>query len=230
MGSTFPGEILHSIYYLRPEDYISRSILVVGSFASGSDLARQLASLNIGKYDKQGNRLPVPRTDEPDTPQNGEEGFTKVYVSCSNPSETDDPWTPYITYIPLISHLDHGDLHFQPSSSSSTSSPNSAKVLRKGEIDTIIFATGYNFSLPFCKVIDSPWDERRILQEVIQQGERKGGREWEVGGMKGLTMEGLDPLMLFLEGEGDEERSIAFPILRESLILLFESGNGVCRC
>jgi hypothetical protein len=182
--------------------------------------------LNIGRYDKQGNRLPVPRTDESDTPQNGEEGFTKVYVSCSNPPETNDPWTPYITYLPLISHLDQGDIHFQSPSSSSTSS----KVLRKGEIDTIIFATGYNFSLPFCKVSDSPWNKRRILQEVIQEEERKGGRDWEVGGMKGLTMEGLDPMMLFLGGEGDEGRNIAFPILRESLILLFESGDGVCRC
>lgn len=79
-------------------------------------------------------------------------------------------------------------------------------------VDTMIFATGYNFSLPFCKATDSPWDEMRILDDQIRPGERDGGFEEEVGGMKGLGMEGLDPLLMFLEN--DPSRSIAFPVLR----------------
>jgi hypothetical protein len=82
-------------------------------------------------------------------------------------------------------------------------------------VDTIIFATGYNFSLPFCKITDYPWSDPKyqVLDEVIQPGEREGGREGEVGGMKGLSMDKLDEVMLFLEA--DEGRSIAFPALRE---------------
>jgi hypothetical protein len=157
----------------------------VGSFASGSDLARQLASLNIGKYE----------------PDSTEEGYTKVYVSCSTPPDSIDPWTPYITYLPLISYCQDGTM-----------------VLEDGQevkVDTIIFATGYNFSLPFCKITDYPWSDPRnqVLDEVIQPGEREGGREGEVSGMKGLSMDKLDEVMLFLQA--DEGRSIAFPALRE---------------
>ena len=83
------------------------------------------------------------------------------------------------------------------------------------EVDTIIFATGYNFSLPFCKTTDHPWSDHKyqVLDEVIQEEEREGGKEGEVGGMKGLSMDKLDEVMLFLEA--DEGKSIAFPALRE---------------
>lgn len=194
---------MHSIYYLRPEDYRSRTILVVGSFASGSDLARQLASLNLDKYTPGGTPLST----------NGE-GFTKVYVSCSSPPETNDPWTPYITYLPLISHLSpEGTIIFQDDQN------------LEG-VDTIIFATGYNFSLPFCKITDHPWANStyRVLDEVIMPEERDGGKEDERGGMKGLSMVGLDELMLFLEA--DVGRSIAFPTLRELLSCFLEDTLG----
>ena len=82
-------------------------------------------------------------------------------------------------------------------------------------VDTIIFATGYNFSLPFCKFTDYPWSdpEYQVLGGAIHTEEREGGREGEVGGMKGLSMDKLDQVMLFLEA--DEAKSIAFPALRE---------------
>jgi hypothetical protein len=168
-------------------------VLVVGSFASGSDLGRQLASLNIDRFKPDGTPLPGV---EPG-------GYTKVYVSCSTPPETVDPWTPYITYLPLIS----------------TISENGRIVLEDGKevegVDTIICATGYNFSLPFCKITDYPWSDPRyqVLDQVITPEERAGGREAEVGGMKGLSMDKLDEVMLFLEA--DKRRTIAFPTLRE---------------
>jgi len=89
------------------------------------------------------------------------------------------------------------------------------------EVDTIIFATGYNFSLPFCKITDYPWSDTKyqVLDEVIQEEERDGGRKGELGGMKGLSMDKLDEVMLFLEA--DEGKSIAFPALREYLLLPF---------
>jgi hypothetical protein len=123
--------------------------------------------------------------------------------------------------MPLISHLENGEIIFHPSSSESDTSSASngtdgsgtkGRRLTEGEVDTIIFATGYNFALPFCKTSDSPWSSRPLLQDSITSEEREGGRKWEIGGMKGLTMQGMDPLLLFPEGD----RSIAFPILRES--------------
>lgn len=78
-------------------------------------------------------------------------------------------------------------------------------------MDTIIYATGYNFAYPFFKRADKPWDEVDLVDGVIRSGERKGGEEWEEGGVKGLGMKKLDELLLFLKGD----RSIAFPALCE---------------
>jgi hypothetical protein len=78
----------------------------------------------------------------------------------------------------------------------------------------IIFATGYNNSLPFAKATDEPWKSANVLDEVIREDEREGGDKWEIGGVKGLHMVGLDELLLFLK----EDRSIAFPGLRTSLL------------
>lgn len=199
--------MIHSLYYLRPQDYVGKTVLVVGSFASGSDIARQIASLNIGKYDPHGRPL-TPAAEE------GEGGFTRVYVSCSggspspgfanSPDDPTTPWMKYISYRPLISHIDHqsGAIVFQDEGGTLDG------------IDTLLYATGYNFSLPFCKARDHPWDGIRILDETIGPGERTGGADSEEGGLKGLCMEGLDPLLLFLED--DRSRSIAFPTLRKS--------------
>ncbi|RXK41849.1 hypothetical protein M231_00848 [Tremella mesenterica] len=48
--TTFPGEILHSRYYHKPEDYRGKTVLVVGSSASGQDTSRHLASLNLPSH------------------------------------------------------------------------------------------------------------------------------------------------------------------------------------
>lgn len=182
-------------------------MLVVGSFASGSDIARQIASLNLGYYDPSGR----PLTPDPEETRR----FTRVYVSSSGapspmysvtPDDPSTPWMKYIDYRPLISHVaEDGVIHLQD------------KGGELSGVDTIIYATGYNFSLPFCKVTDAPWRDMRILDDRIRPGERDGGSEGEVGGMKGLGVEGLDPLLLFLEN--DQKRSIAFPVLRQSLRL-----------
>lgn len=81
------------------------------------------------------------------------------------------------------------------------------------DIDTIIFATGYNNSLPFAKVTDEPWKSCRVLDGVISLEEReKGGDESEIGGQKGLHITGLDELLLFLK----DDRTLSFPGLRKS--------------
>ncbi|ORY27654.1 hypothetical protein BCR39DRAFT_537734 [Naematelia encephala] len=208
--SSFPGEMLHSRFYLRPEEYAGRTVLVVGSFASGSDLSRQIGGLNIGRYTSDGRPL---------TPVSGSEsGFTKVYVSASGAptpqdqgGESSQPWRQFVTNVPLISHVERpsddypkGRIHFQPGQT------NTEPI----EVDTIIFATGYNFSLPFCKVTDEPWKSHKLLDRVITKEERDNGASREQGGLKGLGVHGLDETMIFLDGD----RSLAFLTLQYQVV------------
>ena len=185
-------------------DHAGKKMLVVGSFASGSDLSRQLASLNIGLYTSTGE---VMNGTKPSIP------FTKVYISTSGtvpptsmPLDEPTPWREYITQVPIISHISppscshpRGLIHF-----------NDKPPME--DVDTIIFATGYNFALPFCKATDRPWIDTPLLDGVITADERKEGMERDIGGMKGLGVKHLDELLLFL----DNDRSIAFPTLRMS--------------
>jgi hypothetical protein len=60
------------------------------------------------------------------------------------------------------------------------------------------------------KATDQPWASANVLDEVIREDERAGGDKWEIGGVKGLHMVGLDELLLFLK----DDRTIAFPGLR----------------
>lgn len=197
--------------------------MVVGSFASGSDVARQIAGLNVGKYDVSGQRLPLTPDSEDGmaTSSTSAAGYTRVYQSSSGiankHSAVDDeypqPWKKFIHDVPLISHISSttdtkskGIINFKPPPWSSDSIHPPID-----DVDVIIFATGYNFAYPFFKADDPPWNEKRMLDGIIQLGEREGGEESDSGGLKGLGMKDLDELLLFLK----DDRSIAFPALRE---------------
>ncbi len=222
--SSFPGKILHSRYYRRPVDYIGQTVLVVGSYASGSDIARQIAGLNVGHYSPSGGSL-LRTPDSEDGHPSSKPAFTKVYQSSSgapNPHSADQddpsqPWRQFIHDVPLISSIHpssssnpKGSIEFKPSPWVADENVHPPIT----DVDFIIFATGYNFSYPFFKVEDAPWRDQRVLTEVIKTGERIGGDESEAGGLKGLGVKELDELLLFLDGD----RSIAFPALRRSCI------------
>lgn len=216
--SSFPGQIIHSRFYRRASDHAGQTVLVVGSFASGGDISRLLASHNIDKYDPSGQ--PLSRSLTPDQKLDDSsslkaatgENFIKVYVSSSGATShsvsPDGPCAPYIHNLPLISHL----------SPPSSAYPKGVIHFEDGQqlsgVDTIIYATGYNFAYPFFKRADKPWDEVDLVDGVIRSGERKGGEEWEEGGVKGLGMKKLDELLLFLKGD----RSIAFPALSYQVV------------
>jgi lysine/ornithine N-monooxygenase len=173
--------------------------LVVGAGNSGADIVRHLSSLNLGHYTYQGEKT----DDQVDRP------YTTVYQSVTGASRAGynsgtEPWTPYIRTVPTIHHIEgpsegrlNGTIHLQDES-------------KLEDIDLIIFATGYNNSLPFAKATDQPWASANVLDEVIREDERAGGDKWEIGGVKGLHMVGLDELLLFLK----DDRTIAFPGLR----------------
>jgi len=196
--------VIHSREYRRPEEHLGKTILVVGAGNSGADIVRHLSSLNLGHYTYQGEKT----DDQEDRP------FTSVYQSVTGASKAGynsgtEPWAPYIKTVATIDHFE----------SSSDERPRGAIHLKDdsktilGDIDLIIFATGYNNSLPFAKANDGPWRSANVLDEVIREDEREGGDKWEIGGVKGLHMVGLDELLLFLK----DDRSIAFPGLRKFL-------------
>ncbi|WVW79900.1 hypothetical protein I302_101870 [Kwoniella bestiolae CBS 10118] len=199
--STFPGKLIHSRFFHCASSYAGKTVLVVGSFASGGDISRLLASENIDKFTSDG------------TPLNGynKEEYIKVYVSTSGYTQysaTEGPWAQYIKHVPLISHL----------SSPTSAQPRGVIHLEedeegeKGElehVDVIIFATGYNFMFPFFKNTDKPWNTTRLSEGVIKGEEREGGEAWEKGGLKGQGVDGLDETLLFLKGD----RTISFPTL-----------------
>lgn len=201
----FSGEVIHSREYRRPEEHIGKKIVVVGAGNSGADIVRHLSSLNLGHYTSGGEKI----DDQVDRP------YTTVYQSVTGASRAGynsgtEPWAPYIRTVSTIAHFEH----------SCDGAPKGSIHLKDGttleDIDLIIFATGYNNSLPFAKASDEPWKSVNVLDEVIGEVERQGGDRWEIGGVKGLHMVGLDELLLFLK----DDKSIAFPGLRSSFSFL----------
>lgn len=198
----FPGEVIHSREYRRAEEYIGRTVLVVGAGNSGADIVRHLSSLNLDLHTPEGTPL-FEDTRQP---------FTTVYQSVTGANRGgynsgNEPWTPYIRTVSTIDHI-QGPAAFTPKGSVHIRGTDGPVL---SDIDIIIFATGYNNSLPFAKATDAPWNSANVLDEVIGEDERAGGDQWEVGGVKGLRMNGLDELLLFLR----DDRTIAFPGLRE---------------
>lgn len=191
--------------------------MVVGSFASGSDLARQLAGLNLAD-------------DQPKT---------KVYVSSSGDTSyatRDGDWAKYVIDVPIIRTVNGKRIELED-----------GEVVE--DVDVVIFATGYYYSLPFCKRDDAPWDQVPVLDEELDTellnghtaadvasrnghsadnggatangNESTNGNATRItnghakrggGGIRGFHMDNLDPLLLFLR----TDRTIAFPTLRTS--------------
>jgi hypothetical protein len=163
---------------------------------------RHLSSLNLDLYTPEGTAV----ADDP-------RPFTTVYQSVTGANRGgynsgSEAWAPFIRTVTTIDHI----------TGPTPSTPKGSIYLRgddaavSSDIDIIIFATGYNNSLPFAKAADAPWSSANVLDEVIGEDERVGGDQWEVGGVKGLRMVGLDELLLFLRND----RTIAFPGLRKS--------------
>lgn len=224
-SSTFTGSITHSRFYRSPKTYLGQKVLIVGSFASGSDLARQIASLNLDPE----NAL---------TP-------TKVYVSSSGDTSyapRDGDWAKLVVDVPIMKRVARQVIEFEDGGT-------------VDDVDVVVFATGYYYALPFCKAVDGPWKDVRVLDEEIGRGgaegeeqvngraERKGlsngnaggghghgprngdhsgfrsGAGDVSGGIRGFHMDHLDPLLLFLR----TDRSIAFHTLRKSQLPNLES-------
>jgi hypothetical protein len=200
--------------------------MVVGSFASGSDVAREIASIDIPT-----SKLPQSMQDArhrdldnfPSLPREEhgkiEGPLTKVYQSSSmqpndmSPGMVKDdskPWLELIEHRPLIEKIENVDeksvIHF-----------NDGTTVEN--IDVIIFATGYLYYFPFFKSTDFPWNTKAVCEQHIEAVDVMDDRDkWEVDGLQGLGMREVDDLKIFLEGD----RTCAFIGLRECSRVIFD--------
>ncbi|KAJ9112081.1 hypothetical protein QFC22_006380 [Naganishia vaughanmartiniae] len=225
----FTGQVMHSRWYRRPEDFIGKNVLVVGSFASGSDIARELASVNLPSSvlpESMTAHKPARLADHQSTSDRELAGKIRVYQSSSQTPNMftsglaadmeDDqrPWLRLIEQRPLIDRIETSTT---PSTEGREEVAGSSSVVHftdgstLTDIDVIIFATGYLYYYPFFKQSDAPWnrEECRILDTPIGEADVLGGEregEGNTGGLQGLGMRHMDELMLFLE----DDRSMAF--------------------
>lgn len=122
---SFAGQILHSRWWRNPQSHRGENIVVVGSRASGSDIARELAVDDAGAGCKRQNQR---RT---------------IYQSVRNLSpgdviwDEDFEWAKKIHVVPEIERVEGTNLHLVD-----------GKTIKA---ETIVFATGYLFSYPFLR-------------------------------------------------------------------------------
>ncbi|BEI82730.1 hypothetical protein CcaverHIS002_0305980 [Cutaneotrichosporon cavernicola] len=140
----FTGQVVHARWWRNPRRFRGENVVVVGSRASGSDIARELAQ------DDESTDVP----DGADGAGGSGSSARTIYQSVRGYKPGDKvwddalPWTKRIHVVPEI-------VEIQPSPS------GSVLVLENGQrlkgIKAIVFATGYLFSYPFAT--KAPFDE-----------------------------------------------------------------------
>ena len=113
----YPGSILHSKYYRRPEDYTDKKVVVVGNSASGVDIASQVSTTC---------KLPLLQSQK-------SESFLQP-----DPSPTQVSKPEIAEYIPSGRKLRFADGSIEDN------------------IDTVLYCTGYFYSLPFLSSLKPP--------------------------------------------------------------------------
>ncbi|GMK56537.1 hypothetical protein CspeluHIS016_0303770 [Cutaneotrichosporon spelunceum] len=134
----FSGEVVHGRWWRNPRRFRGEDVVVVGSRASGSDIARELAQDDESCADEGDGTKPT-RTIYQSV--RGYKPGDKVWDDAM-------PWTRRIHVVPEI-------VRIEPSPS------GSVLVLEDGQrlegVKAIVFATGYLFSYPFAT--KAPFDE-----------------------------------------------------------------------
>lgn len=116
----FRGSLIHSVQYDKPDDFLGQTVLLIGARASGSDIAREIAS-----YQEQHPSSTTKRTQH-------------VYLSDSTYKNC-EPITKYgVTLVPRTKAiLSDGRVQFD------------CDCNETPLVDTIIFCSGYDYDFPF---------------------------------------------------------------------------------
>lgn len=120
---TFPGTLIHSRWWRNAQQFRGRNVIVVGSRASGFDIARELAQ---DDYNARERGEPNPKR--------------KIYQSVRGVVEkpewdTDFPWSGEITVVSQIVKCNGNTFELMDG--------------KKIQADVVVYATGYLYSYPF---------------------------------------------------------------------------------
>ncbi|KAJ8295454.1 Thiol-specific monooxygenase [Rhodotorula toruloides] len=137
---SWEGELLHAKWYRDAKQFEQKTVLVVGNSASGYDITRELAS-----------SIHTRRQSSPSGP------LPKIYQSARSPPQLGIPWdapdapeySKEVRTKPPIRRVEGRRIEFEDGS-----------VVE--DVDTIIFATGYFFSLPFLSPSDAPFSSHPL--------------------------------------------------------------------
>lgn len=200
----FRGKQLHSAWYRTPTDFRGQRIVVVGSNSSGCDITRELMGGTVREF-------PVVNEWQRDTLQDPPRTQVEVFQSYHNPDEPPpmdydprDPqapaWCKRIQVVGPITHVD----------------TDGALVLQDGtrlaNIDTIVWATGFLYQVPFT-TRGEPFVSRPLIPPVGTPGVRVAPEANAAS-----VLENMDDWLLFYEGApnlvflGLPNRIVPFPL------------------
>jgi hypothetical protein len=144
--AAFSGEVVHARWWRNPQRFRGEDIVVVGSRASGSDIARELAQDDDA-------------TGAPDAGASsaGRTIYQSVRGYTPGDKQWDDtlPWTRRIHVVPEITSV-------EPSPSGSVLHLADGQKLTG--VKAIVFATGYLFSYPFAT--KAPFDSHPLTTSL----------------------------------------------------------------
>ena len=179
----FSGEILHSVEYRSPEEFKGKRVLIVGAGNSGVDIASDAAKFAKSAYFsvRRGYRF-IPKylfgipTDAlvsgaiaPPKGVSVTGDVTKLVDTIVGdltrfglPSPDHDLLSSHpIMNTQVLYHLGHGDLIAKPDVQEIT---ETGVIFKDGsfvELDLIILATGYQYSVPYLDQVNDEWKDGR---------------------------------------------------------------------
>ncbi|GAA5978123.1 hypothetical protein JCM10908_004237 [Rhodotorula pacifica] len=134
--ATFSGSLLHSRWYRSPEQFKNKDVLIVGSSASGSDIARE-----AGQYRATLRASGVAEADLPRFYQSIRTPKPFPSAGCEVPSS---PNAAEVTVVTQIKSISGEAITFLD-----------GKTIN--DVDIIMFATGFIYSYPFADATSEPF-------------------------------------------------------------------------
>ncbi|OCF78765.1 hypothetical protein I204_00709 [Kwoniella mangroviensis CBS 8886] len=148
---SYKGQILHSRWWRNPRVVRGKNIVIVGSHASGTDIARDIA-LDDEATDAQTRknvRTIYQSAREKDKPRPNDEGEDQSLYPNTK-------WRDHVELVSEIERIDGDLVHLK-----------GGRVL--SDLDVILFATGYLYSYPFFSPDKAPFDSHPIIRSSTQE-------------------------------------------------------------
>ncbi|KDE06671.1 hypothetical protein MVLG_03018 [Microbotryum lychnidis-dioicae p1A1 Lamole] len=132
---TFTGDLWHSKWWRKAEEFANQTVLVVGNGASGFDVARELAE-SISERRTADPSAALPRLYQ------SSRSISPVYGTFD--ADAAPGWWNEVAQVPAIRKIEGSRIELDDES-----------ILE--DVDVIIFATGYYLAFPFCSPSNEPF-------------------------------------------------------------------------